>query len=280
MNEHVRQNLINKINKAIADSRVASLMDHSALTGRLREIVLDDLVSPLLNINYSSGRGKIIDHNGTQSKEIDICIYTTQLLPPFFITQKEKVGIFPIESVLNCIEVKSSLTKSNIQDAYNKFRYLEDNLILTSGYHDSYEMPLRHVVIKPKYDIFCFDTTLKKYHPETILNIYKKIDPQWNTNPLISSICLAGKGWLCFTVKGWLHMAYDDLNKINEEIIGYMCTLVQSLPKVFQSRGIPRIGYYLSDPTKMDRFVDGKTVKNPWDLSKLIRFINTDLSEL
>ncbi|HVT85240.1 MAG TPA: DUF6602 domain-containing protein [Chitinophagaceae bacterium] len=280
MNNYFRSILSNKIKRAINESALARELDHASLTGRLREIVLDDLITPLLNNNYSSGRGKVIDYKGTQSKEIDICIYSPQLIPPVFFTQKEKLGIFPIESVLNCIEVKSNLTKANIENAYAKFRFLEDSLVMTSGYHDSYETPLSHVFVKQKYDIFCFDTFLKKYDPGTILSIYKKIDPGWNRNPLITSICLAGKGWLCFTVKGWLHMSFDQVNNINEEIIGYLCTLVQSLPNVLQTRGNPRIGYYLTDPAKTDRFRNGKLVKRPWKKSKMSGFSNTDLNAL
>jgi hypothetical protein len=278
MNDYLRHNLINRIKRAIEESKSATLIDHPGLTGRLREIVLENLISPILNSYYACGRGKIIDYKGAQSKEIDVCIYGPHLLPPFFFNDKEGLGIFPIESVLNCIEVKSSFTKTNVENAYKKFKYLNDNLVLTSGFHDSYETPLPHIYVKQKYDLFCFNTSLKKYSPATILDIYKQIDPHWNSDPLITSICLVGKGWLSFTIKGWLHQGYDQSTQINEEVIGYLCTLIQSLPAVLQSRGMPRMGYYLTDPSKTDRFRNGEMVKKPWRKSKMNGFLNTDLN--
>lgn len=265
MNELIRGLLTENIKHALADAKKAKELDHSPLNGKFKEILLDKLISPLLNKKYSTGTGKIIDYNGKKSKEIDICIYSTSLHPPIFFDKKSNSGLFPMESVLSCIEVKSSLTKKNIQEAYERFKYLEENLTPTSGIHNSFGDPVEHLLICNKYSVFIFDTKLKNYKPDTILEMYKQVDPNWNSNPLISSICLCEKGWLCYTLKGWLHMPYNKIENINEEIIGYLCTMIQDLPRVEASRGLPRIGYYLSDPTKMGRFKNGKLIKKPWN---------------
>ena len=93
-----------------------------------------------------------------------------------------------------CIEVKSTLNYVNLKSAYDNFLHTEGQLIMTSGFHDKYEKPQPHIVIKPKYSLFSFKAGYKEYTPTKILNLYKKIDPEWNINPLITSICIAGKG--------------------------------------------------------------------------------------
>jgi len=110
----------------------------------------------------------------------------------------------------------------------------------------------------------------KHYTPDKILDIYKQIDNNWKQAPLITNICIANKGWLCNTSKGWIHISYDQNTNINEEIIGFLGTLVNDLPNIEASRGTPRIGYYLTDPLNIDLFIDNKFVSKPWGDGKFI----------
>jgi hypothetical protein len=116
------------------------------------------------------------------------------------------------------------------------------------------------------------------YSPESFLNVYKKIDPNWDSKPTIGQVCIAGKGSFCFTNQGWLHMGYGSAENIHEEIISFLGTLVHDLPRT-ESRGILRIGYYLTDPYKMDRIINGKLHERPWWPGKLV-FKLTDLDKI
>ncbi|WP_158994736.1 DUF6602 domain-containing protein [Mucilaginibacter sp. L196] len=270
MNDYYRTILNDNIKKGLLDAISASKIKHPFLTGRLREIVVHQLLEPMLNNNFSMGTGKIIDYNGSISNEIDICIYSQNLLPPIFFSQNDNLAIFPFESVLSCIEVKSSFSKKNIDDAYKKFSGLERDLILTTGVHDSDNNPHPQIVVKPHYRLFIFQADMKNYSPESFLITYKKIDPKWNSAPVISQVCIAGKGSFCFTDQGWIHMAYDESNNIHEEVISFLATIVQDLPRTEYSRGVPRIGYYLVDAYTTDRIIDGKLHIRPWRPGKLI----------
>ncbi len=254
----------------------ASMFDHPGMIGELREMVLSDLVRPLLNMRYSAGTGKITDHEGTLSSQIDVCVCSTLLLPPFFISAQERLGLYPIESVLTCFEVKSNLTLSGIRDAYTKFQGIENSLKFSPAIHTENDHPLPHRFAKPEHSLFAFGIDKKNYKISSILEMYKKIDPCWNDKPLISSFCVAGKGCLIHTTKGWLHMAYDAQNTFHEEIIFYLCATIQALPFKEQSRYIPRIGYYLTEPSKSSRFEDGKALKESW---KNVRWVisNTNI---
>lgn len=270
MNQVFRKVLISQIRKMIEDSKTANENKHPYLKGKARELLLDNLITPLLNKNYSTGTGQIFDYNGDQSKETDICIYSNTSIPPLFNSMSEKVGLFAIESVLKCIEVKSSFSLKNLKDAYTRFKYLNENLTLTSGHHSSDGNPVTHAYSNISYDFFAFNSDTKSYNAEYILKQYKKVDPNWNNNPIITSICILGKGWICFTARGWYHMSYNKKESINEEVIGYLCALLHELDDKRLSRGSSRIGYYLTNPYKMDKIVNGKKIKNTWLENKII----------
>jgi hypothetical protein len=264
MNEQLRMILDVKIKKMLSDAKLASKINHPGMAGKLRELFLNDLFRPLLNDKYSSGTGKVTDYRGTLSNEMDICVYSTSLLPPFFFSHNDKTGIYPIESVLGCVEVKSLLNQKEIRDAYKKFFFMERELKFTPGIHDEYNRPKAHYFSKPEYSIFAYDIDKRDYKITSILDMYKKVDSQWENNPLITSVCVANKGCLIHTTKGWLHMAHNLENQINEEIIFYICATVQGFPTKEISRNIPRIGYYLTNPTRTVRFEKGIPLKRSW----------------
>ena len=264
MNEQLRRLLDSNIKKVLIDAKLVSELKHPGLIGKLRELFLHDLLMPLLNSKYLAGGGKITDFRGELSKEMDLCVYSSSLLPPFFFSPREKVGVYPIESVLAGFEVKSMLTTREIRDAYDKFSFLDKTLTFSPGFHDEFHRPAAHYFSKPEYSIFAYDVDRRDYKVTTILDMYKRVDPEWEENPLISSICVPGKGCLMHTVKGWLHMGYDTKSKVNEEVIFYLSAIVQNFPIKENSRGTPRIGYYLTNPRLTDRLERGVPVENPW----------------
>lgn len=245
MNEYARMLLQNKISKVLADAKTTRQIEHPYLDGHLKESFISNLIRPLLNNNYCLGSGKVTDYKGSKSREIDVLIYSNSILPPFFFHEEEKVKVYPIESVLKCIEIKSLLNKQTLASTYQNYKYLEENLLLTSGYFNDFDTPLPHVFGKPKYEIFSFGCNVKSDFKAYFLDTYKKVDPFWDTDPLITNICVANRGWFAFTNRGWTYLAYDAINNMNEEIIGYLCGAVHGLEKTALSRGFPRIGQYL-----------------------------------
>lgn len=270
MNDFYRNLLNNNIKKALADALTAGKIQHPYLTGKLREIFLEQLLQPMLNNNYAVTSGKAFDYDGKLSNEIDLCIYSKNLLPPVFFSSKENISVLPIESLLNAIEVKSDFTKANIEDAFNKFTILDQELTCTAGFHDERHEVIPYYFIKPKYSLFSFNYANKNYSPDKILKIYSQIDKNWRNQPLITNICIANKGWLCNTARGWMHFKFDESNEMHEEIIGFLATLSNDLPDIEASRGNPRIGYYLTDPYNVDLLVDDKFIHKPWGDGKNI----------
>ena len=133
---YYRQVAIHNIEKAVAAINASSSIPHSLRKGRLREIVVSELIQPFLAPHTKVTTGRIVDHYGNQSNEIDVILYDERITPPVLLPASE--GIVPCHSVLATIEVKASLNKTEISKAVENARsvkslkYEYDNLPLTS----------------------------------------------------------------------------------------------------------------------------------------------------
>jgi hypothetical protein len=133
---YYRQVAIHNIEKAVAAINASSSIKHSLKKGRLREIVVSELIQPFLTPHTKVATGTIVDHYGNQSNEIDIILYDERITPPVLLTASE--GIVPCHSVLATIDVKAGLNKTELKKAVENARsvkllkYEYDNLPLTS----------------------------------------------------------------------------------------------------------------------------------------------------
>jgi len=92
----------------IAELKSVSKIKHPLLTGELRESFVVNLLSHFLPERYGIGSGVIVNPLGIESTQWDIIIYDKNILPPFIFEMDR--GVFPAETVLAVIEVKSMLT--------------------------------------------------------------------------------------------------------------------------------------------------------------------------
>jgi hypothetical protein len=90
-------------------------VDHRSEKGMLRELVLRKLFLYVLPPHFGVGTGLVVDAWGRQSRQTDLVVFDKRLLPPFLL--EESRGIFPIDSVLCTIEVKSRLCRTDIDQA-------------------------------------------------------------------------------------------------------------------------------------------------------------------
>lgn len=96
-----------------------NLIQHSGEQGRENELSLARLLTNFLPRRYSVGSGLLIDSNDDSSKQMDIVVFD-QSDAPALLAQTTQV-LFPIEDVRACIEVKTTIAKSEVEDAGEKF---------------------------------------------------------------------------------------------------------------------------------------------------------------
>jgi hypothetical protein len=95
---------------------------HLGLRGQFRELVLTELLQPLVPHTCRLTHGTVIDANGPRRNptkarnfEDDILVIDSECLPPFF--ELDGRGVYPVESVLARVEVKSGFNARSLREA-------------------------------------------------------------------------------------------------------------------------------------------------------------------
>ncbi|MCK9396453.1 MAG: hypothetical protein M0Q44_12780 [Methylobacter sp.] len=177
-----------KIKSAVEQARAASAFTHQGLKGTVLEILIGELFKPLLPSDIGVGTGQIIDaYKSPMSGQIDIILFDRSILPPVLID--EKTGIFPIESVLYTIEVKTTLNATELSSAHEsakrlaKFGYLP-------GLTDETGKEKDHPVKKARSVVFALGSDLSGVR----LNEAQRYKNLYGEEPAhLRAICVAGR---------------------------------------------------------------------------------------
>ena len=86
------------------------IIPHSSTKGTRNEEALKSIIENFLPKKYSVGSGIIIDSFGNASKQVDLVIYDSTIYPSLF--SQTSTSIYPVETVLATIEVKTFLDES------------------------------------------------------------------------------------------------------------------------------------------------------------------------
>lgn len=92
--------------------------------GELRELFVTNILDSFLTKQFDIGTGIIINQKEEQSNQTDIIIYDNRILPPFI--KEQHIGVYPAESVVGVIEVKSKLDKKAILDSEDSAKKLHE----------------------------------------------------------------------------------------------------------------------------------------------------------
>jgi len=108
--------------------RIISLthLNHKLTKGELRELFISEVLKSFLTKQFDIGSGVIINQKYTQSNQTDIIIYDNRILPPFI--REQHLGVYPAESVLTTIEIKSNLTRNGIFNAEKSDLKIKSNV--------------------------------------------------------------------------------------------------------------------------------------------------------
>jgi hypothetical protein len=93
-----------------------------SLVGAAREAALRKQLSLLLPPLATVGSGCVVDSSGSTSKQQDVLIYERDLCPVFCLNDSPETTYYPCENVIAVGEVKSSLDRRGLEDAFNKIK--------------------------------------------------------------------------------------------------------------------------------------------------------------
>ena len=107
------QALRNVSQKLTADFEDSKLFNHRGEKGEFREQIISNLLKPFLPDCYGLGSGEIFSVDGEVSNQIDVVIYDNVYSNVLFKGMNS--SLFPCESVYGEIEIKSFLSKDELE---------------------------------------------------------------------------------------------------------------------------------------------------------------------
>lgn len=184
---------------------ITSKIEHNGQKGDIREELLKDSLTQFLPQKYSIGNGIIVDSNQSQSKQQDFIIYDRFNSP--LMLKKQTMQVVPIESVYCTIEIKSTLTKSELEKCVaniKSVRALEKVCLQTSPI--IYENANNTIGFVFAYTS---DSSLDTIY-ENLVEMNKSIEPHHQ----ISGICVLDKGLILNVSKNGMNQLelYPNVN--------------------------------------------------------------------
>jgi hypothetical protein len=250
-NEIFRNELKKEIRGALKAYEDASALDHSGLRGRVREIAAAKLIKPILPPGIEIGTGKITDSTGSLSAETDLVVYSRLTLPPLIYGQS--TGLFPVESCVYAIEVKSQLTATELQSSIEKFRRVRALRYLESFYPLNFLNPIGPACSFVIPVLFAFSTDLSE-SGKTEIERYREHDDVADQSPIIPVLCVPGRGYWWFKPsepdKKWIH---HPPTGEHDEVIDFIGGLANTIPVEVIKKGQPYYGNYIIKPRPFNK---------------------------
>jgi hypothetical protein len=227
-----------RIRAAVEAAHALKGTAHPGLKGQLREIVVRDLLRPLFPADIGAGTGEIITVDGDHSPQQDVVVFDRRILPPILFEQAS--GFFPLESVLFCIEVKSTLTASELRTAHTNALELESlRLRYLAGRYNADDIPYPHEGQHLVPCLFAFESDLPGSGKSEVER-YNEI--RGATDPALRVICVVGRGYWDWEGE-W--GTFSDIAYPCGEVVAFVSVILNSYKTISQSRGEPRLGFYL-----------------------------------
>lgn len=239
MNTVYRALTLARVAAAVGAAKAVSNIKHEGLKGQLREIVIRDLFYPLLPSDVGVGYGEIISSDNRQSREQDVVIFDKRILPPILLERVK--GIFPIESVLYAIEVKSRMTANEIKTSDKSATELMGFMYQSGDYDESGKVS-EHIVEKVISCVLAFDTDLT-LEGKSEIERYDEIRGS-ECDPALRAICVVGRGYWYWRENKW--KTWEQTYEF-EEVVGFIAGVMNTYREIAATRKEPRLGRYLTD---------------------------------
>ncbi|WP_449243994.1 DUF6602 domain-containing protein [Desulfobacca acetoxidans] len=255
MNPRFRARIESLIWDAMRIYNEAKKERHPGLVGLAREIAIEMLFRPLLPKTIGIGSGKIIDSYGGESRQMDIILHHTDILPAAMFG--DRLGLFPVESCLYAIEVKSTATAPNARKACEVANSI-CNLKPRPGFYPCLKsLPDGTTFLDtgiegagryPNFGYFAFSSDLSSSGNESreIDRFLEYLGDKSHHAIHLVIICVAGSITSSWSrqKQQWRHVPHSDKY---DEIIYFLSSILNTVTKMLITRTPPNIGSYLWD---------------------------------
>jgi hypothetical protein len=239
MHQAYQDLIVNRATQMVGAAKALKSINHSGLKGQLRELVVRELLNPVLPPGYVVGQGEIVSAYGGTSNQIDVVIADRRILPAMLIDQVS--GIFPIEAALMTVEVKSELTAHELRvadaSAAGVAALMHAPPVGKTAFPEGHD--IEHVV---PY-LLAFDTDLTLSGKSEL----KRYDEaRAGKAPSILGICVVGRGF-------WFRTGRDPDAPWDEwnfsvpygEVVGFITAVVNTCQRIASTRFQPDLRQYV-----------------------------------
>ncbi|MCO5398418.1 DUF6602 domain-containing protein [Ralstonia soli] len=227
-----------KVISAVEHARAAAGLTHQGVKGTVLEILVGQLFRPLLPSDIGIGTGQIVEsYTGRLSGQVDIILYDRSILPPVLLD--DKVGVFPIESVLYAIEVKTTLNASELTQAHESAKDLQLNFGYLPGQRKEGKVVEQHQIEKVRSVLFALKTDLSGNNlneGERYKRLYKE------ETAYLRAICVAGREYWYDNGTHWV--GGFDCDQY-DGVLAFIGGITNTYRTVAASRGHPLLGNYI-----------------------------------
>ncbi len=238
MNTAYRSLFVSRVAAAIGAARAAAAVTQPGVKGTIREILVRDLFRPLLPPDLGIGTGQIATVKNELSPQQDVVIYDRRILPPVLF--EETIGIFPLESVLATIEVKTTLTAAELRSAYENAKTIHGYSYQSGERSKESGQPVLHDVENAISAIFALDSDLA-VGGKTELERYEELHAIGDSP--VRVICVSGRGYWFYTGQ-WSYIPPD---AEHQETLSFIVGLFETFARVGSTRRRPGLVAYLMD---------------------------------
>lgn len=236
----------------------AGAVDHHGLVGRFRELLVNELLAPLTGPHVGFGAGKIVDHLGNESAEIDVILYDKRSIPPMVFGTAGASGLYPVEACIYAIETKSKATGDELEDAVGKAKSV-DSLVFVPELRVA-GVPRDRVINA----LFAFDSNMTTdpinerdrwmaaTSQETALIAVGATSADIIAVPALRVVCVAGRGYGYYNAElasyGWSNAEGN-----HSEILWFMAGVANTLGLVSSPRRAAFGHYFLPGTPPSDQ---------------------------
>lgn len=179
--------------------RLRSIIRHNLTSGTGAEEALRRFLQTRLPSSVGVTQGQVIDSHGEISLQSDVIIYDAERTPHVFHSSEYGTSVVPAEGVVAVIEVKSSVSKTDIPDIVNNMQQVkrlrkEAYFYPTHGYIDSFDLygkgstPVWPIT----YSLFAYDSSSE----QNLVEAFDEYNRPLDVDKQIDNACFPDKGAL------------------------------------------------------------------------------------
>jgi hypothetical protein len=233
VNQIYRDLLFSLAKRAVQDANSIGGLLHNGLKGQIRELFVRELLIPTMPREYVVGTGNILSAYADISNQIDVVVCDRRILPPILF--QSDLGMFPIESALVTIEVKSRLNAAELKISHEsaetvaKFKHAPS--VGNKPMHD----PIEHVV--PYLFAFSSDLTADG---KTEIERYTEL--MSGGEPALRGICVVGRGFWFWSDGKWHRWNFPGEHS---EVVAFLAAIINTVQRIAATRSQPDLRSYL-----------------------------------